>query len=371
MHRIEYSHLQTEDFKTLDRLGITRKDLPTGISIACDVLGTLNDPLTGKFYPGTEMALRGFRHPLERFGMTFIIATNGPDLEGLDPLRCIAPDHNGVRAFAVTEGGARLVSRAKDNSGWDFITLADQRGITSLGQIAEEAAKRSALMRALLEDKKPTGQEPPIRTPYATNIVCTLPQQHEVLVRKLLAVGVNLSDFIPQATPESYIQHHLEYARSEFSGVIAELGLDSLMAPVLVKPANRRVYVAPGKLFDGSSLSKAGGVTLASTILNSQFPDEYGVYALPNSVYIADNIIQDTSSGQHVGSGESSMVLGSGAFWQKPSIGVRAFNILALNITNDGSPISEVLVDGARVLNVSSSAKAIEVLTYLYRGLHH
>ncbi|MBI4039028.1 hypothetical protein HY384_03660 [Candidatus Daviesbacteria bacterium] len=394
----EFEHLTTQDLYFLDKAineqEITQGDIPRGISIAFDSLGTLRSPLTDRLYAGVSKALRSFRDTLKQHQLTLAVATNGPNIEGLDILKAVNPIHDQVAAYAVTEGGGILISRARNNQGWDYTTLVDESCISHLPTIATEASGRSPLMKVLLEDTEQKAEQPPIRTPYRTNIVLTLPKDYAILMRRLLAAGLNpadIPDIIPGATADNYVAKFLTYAQAQFSEVIMGSGLDKLIAPPLVKVANRRIYVTPKMTVDGSDLSKFGGVILGSRFLSSEFEGEYQPYDMANSIYVADNILEATPDGHQVGSGERSMVLGFGSFWGRLPAGVRAFNTynagytkegemfiltdlaprLAFNIRNKDLPITDAVVEKVRVLHIGSGGKALEAIAYLYEKLYN
>ena len=142
-----------------------------------------------------------------------------------------------VSAFAVTEGGGKLISMV-DSGGFDYTVLADERELGNLERLEEEA-KKHPLMRALLEDSHPQDGSPPIRTPYRTNIVLTLPTTYGVFQDRLAQGGVGVEG-IAGIELSNYVEKGLAFASTSFKEIIARLGLNN-QATVIVKNQTRSI----------------------------------------------------------------------------------------------------------------------------------
>lgn len=396
MAQVEYQHLSAPEIEFLDhsmRSGlITSSDLPRGISIGLDSMGPVRDSKTDALFPGMRETLYRFRDTIERYDLTLVVATNGPDIEGVDILEAVNPNHS-IRAYAVTEGGGRLITPSIQDSGWNFRTLAHPEEVRHLNDIAQGASRKSRLIEALLADTEPNGEDAPIRTPYKTNIVLTFPNSLDTLKARLIEGGVDLEAAMPDISPQNYLDRMLSFTHDKLHDSISGLGLENDFSQ-LTKKQNRRHYVTPRHLAEELKqveLSKIGGVWFASAILSRDFPGIYKHYSIPDSVYIADKAVDTTGEGQIViGASERSMIVGLTYFVGKPMPGmkvVRTHSVipqpeggnlhfadvgtrLAFNITMDDADPSITDVEGVRVLHIGSGGKALEALEHLYGKLY-
>lgn len=397
----EYLCLQGQEISFLDYAVahnlITRGDLPRGISIGLDSMGPVRDPKTDALFPGTREALHVFRNTLQKHDLILVVATNGPDKEGEDILEAIKPNHKDlIRAYAVTEGGGRMISFSEDNSGWNYRTLAHPEEVNSLDDIVRTASRRSRLMEILLSDTEPDARGASIRTDYHTNIVLTFPKTPYILSARLREKGIDLYKVMPDISTQNYLEKMLAYTADQLHDAISELKLGEDFSQ-LTKKQNRRHYVTPRHLLEELKqleLSKIGGVWLASAMLSSEFPGLYRGYNLVDSIYVADKAVDVTGEGQTIiGASERSMIVGYTYFIGDPSPGVKIVKEhnppsrrsprskrihfvdigtrMTINITMDDDTLPSLReVEGIRVLNIGSGGKALEALTHLYGKLY-
>lgn len=430
----EYEHLIAAETAILNSLisngNITTSTLPLGLSIGLDSMGPMRSSTTDRLHPGAAESLGRFSETAIKYGLRIVVATNGPDIEGFDILNALSPQ---VSAFAVTEGGGKAILR--DTFGYNrqqemtdgtrqlvhvepsyqLITsvMAADRDLEALG-VLEQHVRKHPLMEALLGDINPQDGLPPIRTPYDTNIVLTLPAQYENLQRRLVSAGVDLGEFIPDVNASDYVSRTLSFAASQYRAAIANLHLnrdgDDLHlfdhCEVIVKGQNRRVYVTPMHLVNEAILNKYSGVQWASEMLIHQSPAymrsnpseayelvERSKYRRENSVYVADKTVDTTGEGQQIiSASERSMVIGREYFvTYQPAVGAnilqrellwshddstQAFAAdvtarVAINVTMDGSPPRMEYVERVPILHIGSGMKALEAITYLYERLHN
>lgn len=399
MAQVEYQHLSPLDVDVINDIAsiglITSSDLPRGISIGLDSMGPVRNSKTDALFSGMRETLFRFRKTLERHELTLVVATNGPDIEGLDILEAIDPNHTApIRAFAVTEGGARVISRTIDGLGWDYTTLADEKELEGINNIAEEASANSQLMAAFLQDKKTDGKDAPIRTPYHTNIVLTFPNSLDTLRDRLIAREIDLEREMPGVNQQNYLDKMLNFADDQFLNAIILSGLEKSVKQV-TKKQNRRHYVMPAHLVDGLELDKSAGATLGSGIVGRELHrlgvSGYREFNIGNSVYIADKAVDLTGEGQTViGSSERSMIRGftyfvgtipegvnvAREYRELPGVDGNNFHLvdvntrLAINVTMDNALPRITEVEGVKVLHLGSGGKALEALELLYNKIH-
>lgn len=390
---MEFEYLTVAEVETINGLvgdnHLTRQHFPPGLSIGLDSMGPMRDPSTDALFPGIPEALYRFGDTLRNYNLTLIVATNGPDVEGEDILRSLPRP---VSAFAVTEGGGKLIS-ISESGGFDYTVLADKEELANLERLEEEV-KKHPLMQALLEDSNPEDGFPPIRTPYTTNIVLTLPTTYGVFQDRLSQRGARVED-IDEIDAPNYVEKGLGFAAQTFREIIDRLGLNR-QATVIVKSQNRRVYVTPMHIHDGD-LNKHDAALFGSKALESPkhgyqlggYELEHLAYRLENSIYVADKAVDTTGEGQRViSASEKSMILGFHYFSTQPDEGANILNRrplvegqelpfmgdvaarLAINITLDDALPRMEFVERVPVLHIGSGAKALEAITYLYRQYH-
>ncbi|MBI3109825.1 hypothetical protein HYZ06_02170 [Candidatus Daviesbacteria bacterium] len=386
---MEYEQLTTAEVGVLNTLvdggQLTRHHFPFG-SIGLDSMGPMRDSSTDALFPGAAEALHSFSDTLRRYNLTLIVATNGPDKEGEDILGALSRT---VFAFAITEGGGKMLTLDQGP-----VILANEGELENLRRLEEEA-KKYPFLKTLLEDTDSRDGAPPMRTPYTTNIVLTLPTTYEVLQRRLYEGGVMEED-IPGIGPANYVAETLGFAAQHFKGIIAQLGLHD-QATVIVKGQNRRVYVTPMHIHDGD-LIKHDAAQFASRVLAhdifgsylSPYALEHLVYRLENSIYVADQAVGTTDEGQRIiSASERSMILGFDYFSTQPDEGANILSRhllenerplpfmgdvaarLAINVTLDDSLPRMEFVERVPILHIGSGIKALEALAYLYRRFHN
>ncbi len=390
-----FEHLTEADIHSLDRSlinrQITKEMLPTGMFIGLDSMGPMRDSITDSLYPGTAESLNRFGRTIKDYGLTLIVATNGPDIEGQDILAALPP---ATSAFAVTEGGGKFLY-INPRGQVDYQVLADPEELIGLKGLEEEA-KKHPLMQALLEDTNPF---PPIRTPYETNVVLTLPTRYEILKSRLMARRVDLEREIPGIEASNYVDRVLDFTSGHYQQLIANLGLQE-HAATIVKKQNRRVYVTPMHTFDQVELNKHTGATLGSKELEmpkhnymlGPYELENLVYRVENSIYIADKAVDKTGEGQEIiGASEKSMIIGSWTYFGEDSPNPNNINVtnitpidfsrgtlyiadvtcrLAVNITMDDQSPRMNRIENVPVLHIGSGLKALEAISYFYQELH-
>lgn len=363
---------------------VRKKHLPPRVTVGLDSMGPMRDPTTDALFPGAAETLGRFSETLRDTGMILVVATNGPDIEGVDILRALTVP---VAAFAVTEGGGKLISRNPSGE-FEFTVLADERELRRLHEL-EERVKQNPFMHALLESKIQDERGPAIRTPYDTNIVLTLPTDYQTFHDRVHTFDIELVRVIPDVDGSNYVNKVLDYARGQYADAMRELSLDEA-ATVLVKAQNRRVYVMPQHTHDGRELNKRSGAERGSQMLyygNLPYP-----YELENSVYIADKAVDKTGEGQQViGASERTMIIGGVSYILSktppdPDINVLHLNPitdqgrtvyfpevscrLAINVTMDDVLPRMDAVEGVPILHIGSGQKALEAISELYRQLH-
>lgn len=367
---------------------ISGRMLPTEMSIGMDSMGPMRNPLTDYLFPGIADALGRFSTTLRDYGLMFVVATNGPDIEGIDILRSL---EGSVAAYAVTQGGGKLIYRHPQTAQLEDKILADQDELARLKAL-EAAVSERPLMRALLGDRKSIDEHPPIRTRYDTNIVLTLPTAFAALNARLRAVGVDLQRELPGVNPENYVTRVLDYVRDQYVDVRGRLGMDNV-AFVLTKAQNRRSYVMPKHIEGGVvELSKYSGAVIGSEKI-SLIPGFHPLrYELGKSLYVADKAVDRSGEDQPIiGTSESSMIIGSYAYdpqiTPKPD-DVQLINIrpvpyngrtlnlgdvavrLAVNVTMNDKPPRMDRVENVPVLHIGSGLKALEAITFFYQQLY-
>lgn len=384
-------HLTKSEVKTLDSFlvsgQINQKMLLLEMSIGLDSMGPVRDPMTDRFFPGMTETLGKFSEALERYKLMFMVATNGPDIEGVDILNSLKGP---VAAAAVTQGGGKLISRYPETGELKYTTLAQKEELARLKDLEQEATERP-LMRALLGDRMSTNGKPPIRTPYDTNIVMTLPANFEVLNARLSAAGVDLQKELPGVEPTNYVKQVLDYAHNQYIEAIQRLGMEA-GTTVLTKLQNRRNYVMPRHNILGEVLSKYSGAVIGSKCMSFAPGYHLLTYELENSLYVADKAVDITGEGQQIiGVSEKNMIIGPVTYFGENSPNHRDINVtnkrliptdlgtlyladvtcrLAVNITMDGSPPRMDRVEDVPVLHIGSGLKALEAITYLYQQLY-
>lgn len=389
---MEYEYLTTAEVDALSSLvsddQLRRQHFPLRSSIGLDSMGPMRDSLTDALFPGASEALARFSDTLRNYNLTLIVATNGPDIEGEDILNALSQP---VSAFAVTEGGGKMLTLDR---GWAI--LADERELSDLAELEREA-KNHPLLQALLEDTEPKDGFPPIRTPYQTNMVLTLPNSYDVFRSRIVRSGVRIEDYIPEIAPPNYVEKSLGLLSGNFREGIARLNLGERLN-VVVKAQNRRVYVMPMHIVDGDELTKQagarfGGRSLTHDKLGSNYLGGYELehiaYRLENSIYVADKVADTTGEGQRIiAASERSMVLGYDFFATEPDEGANILsrhrfpggdklpfmgNVaarLAINVTLDDALPRMEYVEGVPILHIGSGNKALEAITHFYRQFH-
>lgn len=384
-------HLTRPEIKVLDGFltsgVINGKMLPPEMSIGMDSMGPMRDPMTDRLFPGIAEALGRFSVTLDRYQLMFIVATNGPDIEGEDILNALKGP---VAAAAVTQGGGKLISRFPETGDLKYTTLAKPEELEDLKKLEQKVTDRP-LMRALLGDKISSDGSPPIRTPYDTNIVMTLPTTFEVLNARLNAAGVNLQKELSEVNPVKYVEQVLNHADDLYTGAIQRLGMQGRVK-VQIKKQNRRNYVMPEHNILGEKLSKYSGAVIGSKCMSFIPGYHPRVYELGNSLYVADKAVDVTGEGQQIiGVTEKNMIVGPVTYLGENSPNHRNINVinkrliptelgvlyladvtcrLALNVTmNDSLPRMD-RIEGVPVLHIGSGLKALEAITYFYQQLH-
>lgn len=389
--KMEFEQLTERDTEALDRMinngQVSRRTLPVGVCIGLDSMGPVRDSTTDILYPGAQAVLGRFSKTLRDYNMMLAVATNGPDVEGEDILRALVGP---VAAFAVTEGGGKLISRHPQTGQLEHTQLADEKELGYLADLERKVAERS-LMAALLGDRRPVNEGSPIRTPYDTNIVLTLPTSYDILNARLSAIGVNLRAELPTVNPAEFVKQVLGYAHDQYIEVIQRLGLDDHIA-VLTKLQNRRTYVMPKHNHAGELLTKYSGVELGSRHMSfapGYYPQRY---EMGNSIYIADKAVDQTGEGQLIiGASERSMITGVPTYFGEESPNPQDVNVmnitpvtwdgstiylgeiacrLAMNVTLDDSLPKIDRVEGVPILHIGSGLKALEGISYIYQRLH-
>lgn len=368
---------------------INTKMLLPGMSIGMDSMGPMRDPGTDQLFPGIPEALGHFSETLQRNRLMFVVATNGPDIEGVDILKYL---EGPVAAYAVTQGGGKLISRHPQTNELEYTMLADEEELKSLSDLEAVVTERP-LMRALLEDRLSTDGKPPTRTPYDANIVITLPNSFDVLNARLSAAGIDLLKELPEVRGEDYVRQVLDYAHDQYMKAILEMGLVDRLA-ILTKLPNRRNYVTTKHLHNEDVLSKYGGVLIGSQHLAATPGYHNGEYRIENSIYVADNAVDQTKGeGQEViGVSERSMIVGHPVYYLEDSANPTDMNVtnisavkleggrtlylgeatarLALNVTIDDSLPKIDRVENVPILHIGSGLKSLEAIDYLFRRLH-
>jgi hypothetical protein len=393
-------NLTPEENAILDHLinagQITEGDLPRmrvlgnaiqGPMIGMDSMGPMRNPKTDRLFPEIPEALHAFSDTLNKYSLTFVLATNGPDIEGMDVLNQLNWKFP-IKAFAVTQGGGKRINY--DNGNLVTWTMANQSELAHLGTL-EQRVKTNPVMKALLEDKQDDAEGAPIRTPYDTNIVLTLPTKYGTLLKRLGANGIQLEKEVPNINEGNYVSVLLNYASAQFAQAIQELKLNGKIAAPLIKQQNRRIYVMPLHLvedfYEKNVLAKASGVDLASR--RSPFPVEgYQEVTRYNSIYVADKAVDVTGEGQVVvGASEKSMIYGLNFFEGELPRGLKIVkrydhnpkntvlvaevaNRLTINVTMDSALPRVHFVEGVKILDIGSGAKSLEAITHLYDRLH-
>lgn len=384
-------NLTSVEIGSLDRFvdagQITPTMLPIGASIGLDSMGPMRNSKTDTLYPEAREALGRFSKTLIARRLILCVATNGPDIEGEDILKSLVGP---VAAFAVTEGGGKLISRKPQTGELEHILLAMEDELESLRRL-EEKVRKHPLMDALLGDNAPLDSQPPIRTLYNTNIVITLPTDFDALSDRLTRAGVNLQNHLPQVTAENYVKGVLGFAHDQYIEAILALGIDKAAA-VLTKAQNRRTYVTPKHTLDTYILSKSTGARLGSEMMSREDGYHQVIYHVGNSIYIADKAVDTTGEGQQViGASERSMIIEGPTYYPEgypnpdninvidvktvdyPGVRIHLGTVaarLAMNVTLTDDLPKVDQVEGVHVLHIGSGIKALETITYLYTRLH-
>jgi hypothetical protein len=355
---MEYTSLSDQEKDILRFLvnsnQITVEDLPKGIWIGLDSMGPARNSKTDALFEGMEAVLHNFTSTMQEYDLGLDVATNGPPVEGRDILNTLDRTRN-PRAFAATEGGGLIVHYA--NGSLDEKVIAPQQEICDLEKVEEYVKSHDVLMKALFEDTESDDDGPPIRTPYETNIVLTIPGNRDTLQKRLRKKEIHLGDY-GDWSDKDYVGKILEYARDRFAKAVQELGLSDSIGPEILKKPNRRVYEPVQHIVDGEDqvrLTKYNGVVVGARTLGQEFD-------LDNSIYVADNVVDETK-------GEGSKVLGGSERSMIKNGGKQAR--MAINVTmkeNDAPRIDNV--EGVKVLHIGSGAKALEAIDFLYRRVH-
>ena len=402
---MRYYNLTPQEGAILDHLirngQITEDDLPKvgalgnefqGPIIGMDSMGPMRDAKTDRLFPEIPEALFAFSDTLNKHGLTFVVATNGPDIEGIDILNQLNWKFP-IKAFAVTQGGGKRIHY--DDGKLVTWIMADESELAHLGTL-EQRVKTNPVMKTLLEDKQGDAEDAPIRTPYDTNIVLTFPTKYETLIKRLKVAGIQVEKEVPDINDGNYVSVLLSYASAQFTQAIHELELSGKIATPLIKQQNRRIYVMPVHLVEGDFaekfvLGKASGAALASRSL----PASVGGYqeiTFYNSIYVADKAVDVTGEGQVVlGASEKSMVYGLNFFVGELPRGLKIVklhgfdprypaqgriyvaevaNRLTINVTMNSAQPRVYFVEGVKILDIGSGAKSLEAITLLYDRLH-
>jgi len=148
--KMEYKHLSQEELDILGKLvtsgQIEVHDLPKGMYIGLDSMGPVRDSKTDTLFEGIPQVLNDFTSTLWDHNLALVVATNGPDLEGIDILNSLVVD---APAFAVTEGGGKIVYNTL--VGLDEKTLAHPEELEALKTL-EGRVKHDPVMKMLLEN---------------------------------------------------------------------------------------------------------------------------------------------------------------------------------------------------------------------------
>jgi len=332
---------------------ITTDDLPCGIWIGLDSMGPARSSKTDALFEEIPDVLRQFTETMQDYVLGLAVATNGPPVEGRDILLALDWSHN-PRAFAAAEGGGLIISYS--NGSLDEKVLAPQQEIDDLKRV-EEYVKKDELMRAMLEDTIPDENGSPIRTPYETNIVLTIPENYAILRYRLNRKGVKIMDYVDWRD-KGHVAKILEYARNKFAEAVKKLDLSDSIGPEIVKNPNRRVYEPVQHIIDGHEqvqLTKYNGVVVGSKALGSEFD-------ISDSVYIADNAVDETKEegSKVLGGSERSMIKNGGKQ-------VR----MSFNVTMNNYDLPRMdNIEGVKILHIGSGAKALEVIDFLYNQLY-
>lgn len=365
--------------------------LPLNASVGLDSMGPMRDPKTDMLFSGTVDALGNFADTLRRYNMMLVVATNGPDIEGMDILQALPHD---VQAFAITEGGGKYISRTAHG---EFFTtsIANEEELKGLDAL-EEYVGQNAVMYAMLHDRDPQDGSPPIRTPYDTNIVFTLPTNLKTLYDRIAPFGIRLEHVIPGIDDSNYVEKVLGFAEYQYAEALRELGLEGSLN-MLIKKQNRRVYVSTRHLVDGTELSKRSGAEFGSRTLAFHLQEgitQYPMapeYQMGNAIYIADKAVDITTEGQKViGASERNMITGSLVYLgdSLPEEGMNVVRLtqipyengkisiaevscrLAINVTMSSEPPTMYTVEGVPILDIGSGIKSLAATSELYKQLH-
>ena len=358
---MEYQYLSLEEQNILSNLvasgSITTKDLPMWTWVGLDSMGPVRDAKTDDLFPGMSLKLYDFTQTMSDYNLGLVVATNGPAKEAHDILDSLNKKFES-RAFGVAEGGS-LIVRFTDGT-LEHRIISPKKEIRGLHRLEEAVKQGDALMKALLENEVANDGEAPMRTPYKTNIVITLPNQYTTLQKRLEAKGIHIEEFIPGIGADNYIGGLLEYAGKIFSTKTQELGLTEKIGSPIIKASNKRVYVPTQHIYDpedGSfiGLSKHNGVVIGSKLA-------YDKFYLGNAIYVADNAV-DSTRGEHavvLGASERSMIKNG-----------RSQARMAFNVTMNNAALPTMEhVEGVKILNIGSGLKALEAIDFLYRHLH-
>jgi len=329
-------------------------DLPQSIWVGLDSMGPARSSLTDTLFEEIPNVLSQFTLTMVNNDLGLVAATNGPPIEGRDILSALDGSLN-PRAFAVTEGGGVIINYP--NKDLESRIIVPQNELDDLREI-EEYVKKDTFMKVMSEDTKLDGNGAPIRTPYKTNIVLTIPENYGTLNLRLYNKGVNISDFgWVDWHDKELVNRILDYAKNNFDRAREDLGLSKTIGPVIVKRPNRRVYQPTQHVVDGQLLlpwSKYSGVGVGSKDLGPEFD-------LDDSIYIADGIVDKTM-------GEGNTVLG-GSERSMVKNGDKKVR-MAFNVTMDNQLPRLEYVEGVKILNIGSGAKALEAIDFLYNNLY-
>lgn len=386
---MNYEHLQPVEVNVLqgfvDAGQITSRHVRPGVGVGLDSMGPARNPKTDDLFPGTKEAIHRFGEAMQTHNLLLIPATNGPNIEGEDILQALPAS---AAAFAITEGGGVLIYRNLEGA-FAHQTLAKEEDLEAKAKLEEQASKHP-FMHAMLTDTQVSDDARPMRTPYETNVVITLPTTFDTLQRRVHPYVGRLEDIIPGIDASNYIEKVLVFAEAEFGRGILEGNLEDNLS-VLVKKQNRRIYVMPNHLLDHRKLNKYGGVELASQLLQLWGFESYPDYTMSNSIYIADKVIDRTSDGQEViGPPERSMVTGALEYFyrSRPDDDLNVVKLQALDRRGKKTThIAEVAcrmafdvtmsddlpevktVEGVPILRLGSGNKVLEAIPWLLEQL--
>ena len=382
-------YVMDEIDRFIDEGLLTRHHFPLGAILSNDIAGPWVDTAKFQLHQGMDKAAKEFTPTLLKYGLIFVGNTNGNEEDAIQPLDALDLTLN-PRAISVGEGGNVIFYRR--NGSLERVVLNPAEEVEAVHNLPGMFNRdNNAFMYFILNNTQANDGDAPIRTPFHTKIGLTFPDQHQTLVERLNAAGIDLCTFIPDFNAGNYKPNGinlllnwskgaLETAVSQNNEFRGRIGKASLNA------GNRRIYLGPAHAFlpvefesrrgfyvpsrkvgvqnnDLLTPNKGNGVYLAAQYMRSHVDSGFPLYDIGYSIHIADRAVETTAEGRRV------LSLPERAAIKDDATGKHARLLIHVTM-NPGQKPTISTVEGVTELSIGSGIEALGIITHVYNRLY-